>query len=208
MSTVSPLTNQLDTRKSTREPMSLLVPPISACKPGSVGCETGISKGKLLSGGRWDCPTASIVPGAVISVTNRPGRHSLFDNGILRGHHGHLPGAIPLTRIPRGSSSCASDAVACPIADFEYRYGKDVAPVAGSCVHHHNVVLNIIMAKLTFVQPFILDVMITCGTNFLVAPPYSFHFSSSGRKAKVSQYGPEAFVRMLLSKSPSETVSK
>ena len=47
----------------------------------------------------------------------------------------------------------------------------------------------------TFVHPFMLLVIMTCGTNFFVTgTSESFHFSSKGRKAKVSQYGPTAFV--------------
>ena len=60
----------------------------------------------------------------------------------------------------------------------------------------------------TFVQPFVLEVIMICGAKRLVPPSYSFHFSRSGRNAKVSQNGPTAFVSRELMKSSSETVSK
>lgn len=61
----------------------------------------------------------------------------------------------------------------------------------------------------TLVQPFILLVIIICGTNFFAtASSESFHFSRSGRNAKVSQYGPTALVLKTSMKSCSETPSK
>ena len=62
-------------------------------------------------------------------------------------------------------------------------------------------------SALTLVQPFILDVITIWGANR--APPgIVFHFSSRGRNAKVSQYGPTAFVWRLFSKSSSVISSK
>ena len=43
---------------------------------------------------------------------------------LSRTEH-YIPGAMPFTRIPSGSSSFASVAVACPIAAFENMYGYD-----------------------------------------------------------------------------------
>ena len=76
---------------------------------------------------------------------------------------------MPLTRIPSGISSCAKVEVAWPMADFEYMYGKVLPDLAGS-----------------FVQPFMLLVMMICGTN-LAPPGLFFHFSRRGRKANVNQ---------------------
>lgn len=53
-----------------------------------------------------------------------------------------------------------------------------------------------------------LEVMTICGTNRRLPPSYAFHFSSSGRNANVSQYGPTAFVCRELPNCSSETVSK
>lgn len=107
----------------------------------------------------------------------------------------NLPGAIPLTLIPRGSSSRAREEVACPIALFENIYGYESPEVAESCITYDEIRVRSRNTEMTFVHPFILLVMITCGTNFLVAGSSdSFHFSSNGKKANVSQYGPTAFV--------------
>ena len=81
--------------------------------PGGAGRAAGTAYLNVLPGANLDSPRASIVPGAVISVAK-------------------MPGAMPLTRTPSGRSSCASDAVACPIADLEKRYGKEEPPVLGS----------------------------------------------------------------------------
>ena len=49
--------------------------------------------------------------------------------GIIKWH---LPGAMPLTLIPRGNSLCARDEVACPMADFEKMYGNEQLAILGS----------------------------------------------------------------------------
>lgn len=47
----------------------------------------------------------------------------------------------------------------------------------------------------TFVQPFILLVMIICGTNlFVTTSSEFFQLSRRGKNANVSQYGPTALV--------------
>ena len=95
------------------------------------------------------------------------------------------------------------------MADFENVYGNERPLVSMS--YQHTLVSNgkhcPTSAKHTFVHPFMLDVMITCGTN-RDAPALSFHFSSSGRNANVSQYGPTALVLKDLSKSSCDTGSK
>ena len=62
-------------------------------------------------------------------------------------------------------------------------------------------------SALAFVQPFILDVITIWGANRAL-PGLVFHFSRRGRNAKVSQYGPTAFVWRLFSKSSSVIPSK
>ena len=52
--------------------------------------------------------------------------------GIIHTSVINQPGAIPLTRTPRGSSSRASWLVNIPIAAFENKYGNEFAAVVGS----------------------------------------------------------------------------
>lgn len=63
-------------------------------------------------------------------------------------------------------------------------------------------------AALAFVHPFMLEVMTICGANRWLPPSNDFHFSSRGRNANVSQYGPAAFVLKELVNCSSETASK
>lgn len=50
-----------------------------------------------------------------------------------------------------------------------------------------------ICRRRTFVQPFMLVVMMTCGAK-REPPLLCFHFSRRGRKANVMKYGPIALV--------------
>ena len=59
----------------------------------------------------------------------------------------------------------------------------------------------------TLVQPFMLEVMMTCEANF-VPLGLSFHFSRRGRNAKVIQYGPAALTLYMELKDSSGTSSK
>ena len=97
------------------------------------------------------------------------------------------------------------------MADLEYMYGKEKPAVEESYCECASVSLVMryqsMTVNLTFVHPFMLDVMTICGAN-RAAPGLSFHFSSSGRNAKVSQYGPTALVLKLWSKASSEIASK
>lgn len=111
-----------------------------------------------------------------------------------RSHEQSSPGAIPFTLISSGSSSCASDATACPTALFENMYGYENPAVAAS-----------------FVQPFMLLVMMTCGANFFAAgfvPEERFHASNKGKNAIVNQYGPTALTLKTSVKLSSGTASK
>ena len=91
-----------------------------------------------------DWPSSFIVPGEDMS-------------------EGKSPGAIPFTRIPSGSSSWAREAVACPMADLEYMYGKEKPAVEESYCECASVSLVMryqsMTVNLTFVHPFMLDVM-------------------------------------------------
>ena len=121
---------------------------------------------------------------------------------------------MPLTRIPNGSSSCAKEDVAWPIALFEYMYGQERPLVAQSYnisseprSHGIEAVAN----ECTLVQPFMLLVIMTWGTNLAAAWLDSvefFHASSRGKNANVNQYGPMALVLRTLLKSSWDTGSK
>ena len=60
---------------------------------------------------------------------------------------------------------------------------------------------------MTLIHPPKLDVMTTCGANF-PAPGLSFHFSSRGRNAKVTQYDATALVVKTRLKESSGNSSK
>lgn len=185
--------NQFAMSINANEPTSLFVPPVGTVgvsqPQGSVRllCDTPSSSIAPGADICWTLTTqGDITPVTYQKVSCVIGSPYLCDEQTLlphtdqytsqnqMGYKGHKretkpTGAIPLTLIPNGNNSCAKVPVACPIALFEYKYGKLPPLVAGSFVH-----------------PFMELVMITCGTNFLPSSP-SFHFSRRGRKAKVSQ---------------------